>query len=885
MNDRREQLIALEEALRPLGENIFTAESADAGLRVAEERDLAVAVIDIRMPEIDGFAMVERLRARPKTRNLPVIFATAIDVNPDIRERIYRLGVADVVSLPIQPVELRSKVSVFAVLQRQRNDLAERAAEFRRNADATLQAQYERFRLFTEAAADYAMFFLDRAGIVTEWTAGAERLLGYAANRAIGRDFSEFLSPEDRRAGLPNRDLEEAARLGQSRYHRDLVRADGARLHVIGRMIALRRADGSLQGFANVVGDGTQHRRLEESEAKFREIFETASEGIWILDAEARIEIVNERLAQMLGYPRAEIVGRRKTDFVFPEDEAYIRGLFEERRRGVVASVDVRFRHRDGHEVWTLMSARPIVREGRFVGALDMFTDITERRMAVSALRASEEHFRVFFELAAVGNVTADPVTGRYVTANARFCEITGYTVDELRARSYVDLTYPDDRNRDAQRIQRFDDPHVRETTIEKRYVRKDGRPVWVEVTASLLRHDDGRPKLLIGVVQDITCRKRAENALRESQTQLRLAIEAADLGTFYYDQEEERVIWSERMKTMLGLPRDAAESPELFFSLVHPDDRPRVERMWEEIQRMTEGGDINANFRAIWPDGSVRHLDVASRTVIDVRPGGQHAFRLVGTIRDVTSVRKHQEELETKVNERTAALQEKTAQLETFCYTVAHDLRSPLRAISGYADFILQDFGPAIPAGATEQIGRIRSAAQRLDELIKDLLTYSRITQVDLPDDNVPLSASIDWALRQLAAEIEARHADVAVPPSLPLVRGDRSLLDQIALNLLSNAIKFVPPDRVPHVQVEAAEADGMVRLLVRDNGVGIAPQYYDRIFRVFERLQDARSVPGTGVGLAIVSRAANRLGGHAGVESQVGEGSTFWVDLRKAA
>lgn len=871
--------VALETALKPLASVILARTGAEAR-RQAEDCRPAVALVDLRFPGGAAEAVVRSLRDRPAAERCPVILVTDEPPAAADLSGAYALGAADLVLLPTSALALRAKVAAFIELQREKAAVAAHA-----RAEPAAAGLQERFRLLMETASDIALLFTDPDGRISDWTAGAQTLLGYASAEAVGQPIDLIFTAADRAAGAPAAERRQAAAEGQARDERWHVRKDGSTFFANGRLVALRRAGGSLRGFAKVVRDATSQVELAESEARFRRIFETANEGIWILDAEGRIELANDRMGEMLGCTADEMRGRDRCDFTFPEDRRQVEAMFEERRRGVaVHGVDIRFRHRDGGEVWMLLSARPVFQEGAFAGALDMFTDNTERRAAERASRAAAEQFRVFFESGATGHVHIDPVTKRFIHTNERFREITGYTAEELGRMTYIDLTHPDDRGRDTELVAQLYDGSAREIHVEKRYCRRDHSEVWVEVTATLVRDAAGTPVMQISVVQDVDARKHAEAAQRATEAQLRVAIDAAELGTFLFEPERERVHWSDRTRNLLGFPPGEPESMDRFFSRVHPEDRPRTEERWAYALRAPEGEDLNAEFRVVLPGGAVRHLTAAGRVIAP--PSGRGGRLVVGTLRDVTERRLSEADLQRKVDERTAALQEKTNQLEAFLYTVAHDLRSPLRAISGYAELAVEDFGRELPDGATGYLGRIRTSAQRLDGLIRDLLTYSRIAQVDLAPENVPLGASVEWAVREFEREIAAKQAVVEVAPDLPTVVAERSLVDQVMLNLISNALKFVPAGVPPRVRISATgQAGGMVRVQVADNGIGIAPEHHARIFRVFERLKDAAAYPGTGVGLAIVARAADRLGGRVGVESRQGGGSTFWVELRRAA
>ncbi len=264
--------------------------------------------------------------------------------------------------------------------------------------------------------------------------------------------------------------------------------------------------------------------------------------------------------------------------------------------------------------------------------------------------------------------------------------------------------------------------------------------------------------------------------------------------------------------------------------------------------------------------------------------------------------IRQLNENLERRVRERTAELEAVNQELEAFSYSVSHDLREPLRAIQGFAQALLEDYAEQLPPVAQDYAQRVDAAARRLETLIQDLLIYSRLSRTDLQRSRIELSAVVTEALAQLQMELQERQAQVTVEAPLLAVIGDYTTLVQVVINLLTNAIKFVAPGVQPQVRIWSEQSRGVggqggqtgegenfefrsPRLWVEDNGIGIAPKYQGQVFRVFERLHGVESYPGTGIGLAIVHKGIERMGGRVGVESQPGQGSRFWLELPKIA
>ena len=236
---------------------------------------------------------------------------------------------------------------------------------------------------------------------------------------------------------------------------------------------------------------------------------------------------------------------------------------------------------------------------------------------------------------------------------------------------------------------------------------------------------------------------------------------------------------------------------------------------------------------------------------------------------------------LEIRVRERTAKLQETVQSLELLCYTIAHDLRAPLRAMSSYSDVLAEEYAAQSEPRARHYVEQIKSAASRMDQLIVDLLKLGRLGSADLAAAHVQLEEIARRVLAPLEDELSARRAQVEIRQPLLPVWANEALVEQILANLVSNALKFTSREAHPRVEMWTEDKKEWVRLCIQDNGVGIAAEHIDRIFQPFEKLISGQSDPGTGMGLAIVRKGAERMGGRVGVESAPGKGSCFWIEL----
>ncbi|HZU38526.1 MAG TPA: ATP-binding protein, partial [Gemmataceae bacterium] len=378
---------------------------------------------------------------------------------------------------------------------------------------------------------------------------------------------------------------------------------------------------------------------------------------------------------------------------------------------------------------------------------------------------------------------------------------------------------------------------------------------------------------------QEIEERKQAQKQLESQAQELEELTRLLDLthDSIIIRTPEDRItFWNQGAVERYGWSKAEAmgQVTHTLLQTVFPEPLPDIQT------KMLRHGRWEGELIHTRRDGS--QLIVSSRWALQ-RDNQGNAVALLEINNDITARKQAEQalqqantELEARVAERTAA----NAALEAFGYSVSHDLRTPLRNMQSLAQALEEDYGPQLDTGGRDFTRRIIEAGRRMDVLINDLLAYSRLSRTELPLGRVDLSGVLAEAQTSLAAVMQTSQARITMEKSLPAIVAHRPTTVQMVINLLANAVKFVTPGTVAEVHVWAEERGNMVRLWVEDRGIGIAPEHRQRIFNVFERLHGDESYPGTGIGLAIVKKGAERTGGRAGVESELGRGSRFWVE-----
>jgi len=376
-------------------------------------------------------------------------------------------------------------------------------------------------------------------------------------------------------------------------------------------------------------------------------------------------------------------------------------------------------------------------------------------------------------------------------------------------------------------------------------------------------------------VTRDVTARKKAEEDLRDSEEMVRMAVEAAEMGTWFWNVQRDEISWSDKFGALFGLTSNAKLTYKLIIQVIHQDDRQRLDQSVQNTLNLGVPYDIE--YRVVWPDSSVHWIAAKGRAYRSAQGVAEH---MQGIVMDITERKTSEERLVKMMGE----LKRSNDDLQQFAYVASHDLQEPLRMVASYTQLLARRYKGRRDSDADELIAYAVDGSNRMQVLIRDLLAYSRAGTNGKALREVASESALKEALANLRATIEDSGADVTYDP-LPTVTTDSVQLAQVFQNLVGNAIKYRRAE-LPHVHVSAAKNGGDEWIFsVRDNGLGIDSQYFERIFVLFQRLHGREEFEGTGIGLAICRKILQRLGGRIWVESQPEKGSTFYFALPEGA
>lgn len=646
------------------------------------------------------------------------------------------------------------------------------------------------------------------------------------------------------------------------------------------------RAEGAPDDVAMQEGRRVTAGPLEERMTRAMQI---DTVGILFFRPGGRVIDCNEAFLRMSGAAREDVTaGRVCWDALTPSAwlPAARHAADEFHQTGRTTPYEKEYVRPDGTRWWGLFAA---TRVGPDEG-VEYIIDITERKNAEAARRATEAEFRAMFELSSVGQFQSEVATGRILRANRRFCKMLGYREEELRERTLPEVTHVEDHVLAQSTFDQLLDDHVSETAFEKRMIRKDGAVVWVDMNLTLMRDAAGEPVLTAGIVRDITVQKLTEQALAESRERLHLILESArEYAIIAIDLQRRVTSWNPGAERVTGYT-DAEMLGRSVDALFVPEDREGGEADREAATALKTGRAVNERWHCRKDGGRFW----GSGVMMPMHNLHGEAVGFVKIFRDQTAVRESNEALKRSRAELWEALRQNEQvrrEIETasrakdhFLAVLSHELRTPLTPVLMAAQTL--SLRSDLPEGVRQAVEMIQRNVRLESHFIDDLLDLTRISRGTLEMD--PAATDVHDAVRKAITSVEPqlqakRHqVTIDLAAERHILPADGTRIQQVVWNVLDNAAKFTPPEG--RIRVVSSSDDAAFRLTVADSGIGILPDKLPLIFDAFNQAGEwvAREYGGLGLGLAISKAVVDAHGGEIRAESPGKDrGTTITIEL----
>ena len=591
------------------------------------------------------------------------------------------------------------------------------------------------------------------------------------------------------------------------------------------------------------------------------------------LDRDFNFVRVNETYAKTCGFRPEDMIGKNHFDlYPHKENEAIFARV---RDTGVPAEFHDRpFSFPDQPERgitywdWTLTPVKDS--SGTVVGLVFSLFETTERKKAGEALKQSEEKYRRIVETANEGIWVVD-ADRRTTYVNNKMAEILGYSAREMVGKS--GLEFLDEEGRALSDLNIVRRQQGISESSELRLIRRDKSALWALVNSTPLFDGAGEFAGTLSMLTDITGRKLTEEKLRESEERYRSIFEGANDGIIACDLITGKFLFANtKMSSLIGY--SAEEIYRLGIKDIHPPkDLPYV---LEEFNRMAEGKITETRAIPVMKKGGgIVYCDIGSSFL------GKTI--LIGFFRDTTARKEAEEQikdLNEQLKRQVAELDAANKELDSFAYSISHDLRAPLRHISGFVKILVEDYTDRLDAEGRDYLDRVYRSSEKMDKLIEDLLYLSRIYRRECDRINFSVSMKASSVVEGLRASDPGRQVEVSIKEGL-VAFADPGLAEIVLSNLLGNAWKFTSKTEYARIEFGALDHDGKTAYYVRDNGVGFDPENKGKLFMPFQRLHSEKEFEGLGIGLSIAARIIRRHGGRIWAEGEKGKGATFFFTL----
>ncbi|MEN6292885.1 MAG: PAS domain S-box protein [Methanobacterium sp.] len=617
---------------------------------------------------------------------------------------------------------------------------------------------------------------------------------------------------------------------------------------------------------------------LKESQKNYKTLFELSPTYTVLLGLDGTIKNFNKKTEEFAGVPREKLIGMRFTELDFvPEAEmnAHVERISRLEKGELVEPFESRIVERNGKthiiDVYSALLKKGDVPSDILVSC----NDITEHKKIENELKENKENYETLFELSPAYMVLLGS-DGKIKKVNKKAEEFAGIPREKLIGIHFTDLSFlHEELNIRVERVSKvLNGEHVK--PFETRVIENNGDISWLYTQFELLKRGNEPSDILI-ICNDITELKKTECNLKHSEEKFRQIAENIGEVFWIIDPKMSKMIYiSPAYERIWGRTcQSLYENHESWIEAIHPKDRDRtVEMIWNGFDNADEAKE-GFEYRVIKPDGKIIWVWMQSFLI---RDESGEISRIVGVASEITGYKKAEQEIKALLEE----LKRSNEELQQFAYVTSHDLQEPLRTIASFTQLMERRYKGKLDEDADEFMDYIVDASVRMKQMIMDLLEYSRVGTKQEMYQAINIESKLNDVLVNLNDLIERSRAEIIYGP-LPVVFGDESQLLLLLQNLITNAIKFRKEDESPRIHISAVKDPEKNEYVfsIADNGIGIEEQYFERIFTIFQRLHTREEYQGTGIGLSVAKRIVERHGGRIWVESEFGEGSTFYFSI----
>jgi PAS domain S-box-containing protein len=741
------------------------------------------------------------------------------------------------------------------------NDVTEQVLSRKKIEDSIL-----RYTSLIEQASD-AICFMDASMKIIEVNRYACEKLGYSRAEILQLSIADFFLEKDLKTNPLKIDSLKGGKT--IRGERRIIRKDGTLIDV--ELSAKILKDGNMLLF---VRDISEHKKaqqaLMESEKKYRQIVETAQEGIWLIDENHKTTFVNNKMCQILEYTQKEMIGREIYSFMDESGQQIAAKLMKKKKEGNSDQRHFKYISKSGKEIWANVSANPFISEtGRYEGSMAMVTDITEIKKAQQTLKVNEKKYRYLFDNNPMPMWVIDLITFKFLDVNKMAILQYGYSREEFLSMTALEIR-PD---KDKDNFTQSSDPSEINATNFNRGIWNHQKKNGTIIPAEIIAHEiiyEGVPARFI-LSNDITDRRKAELNLKKRNK---------ELADYKYALNETSIVGITDQKGIIQYANDnfckiskysreelIGQDHRIISSGYHP--KAYIQKLWETI---ASGKTWKGELKNKAKDGTFYWVDTTITPFLDEQGT---PYQYVATRFDITARKKAELNLE----KRNKQLIKTNSELDRFVYSVSHDLRSPLTSILGLLSFIE---GESQEPDTLEHAKMIHNSINRLDEFIKNILSYSRNNRTGLEVQKISMQQTATAIVDSLQSMKEAKGIlyEIDIKEQQPFYT-DRLRFNTILENLISNAIKYHKKEESGrYIKILGHSDHEKLQITIADNGIGIAPAHHQKIFDMFFRLSGKKD--GSGIGLYIVKDTIEILQGSIEIQSEKGTGTTFIITLK---